>query len=321
MNTLPDPPVDVVTSLKFSPRDQLLVTSWDNQIRLYDAESSNLLSSIQAPSTPLSTIFNSGTFHSGYIDGTVRSIDLENQSFSTIKLTSKKNDTLDEDHSVGVAHLMNQRPASNDPVLIGASWDGKVNVIDVRSNNIASTTQMPKKIFSMDTSDEYLVVGMSGRTIHIYDHRMNYSEPLQIRESGLKFQMKDLKCWEEGYALASIDGRVAIEYYDPSDSVQEKKYAFKCHRVPGVEEDVVFPVNSIQFKKNLLYTGGNDSVCVWNFQNRKRVKQYKVGAENGGGEVNKISVSDSGKYLGISSFDKDAHKSVLHLKTNEFGKR
>lgn len=321
MNKLPDPPADIVTSLKFSPQDQLLVTSWDNQIRLYDAEASTLLSSIQSPSTALSTAFNSGTYYSGYIDGTVRSIDLENQSFGTIKLREKENEKLDLDHSIGVAHLVNQSPSSGSPALVGASWDGQVNVIDARSSSATSVSQMPRKIFAMDTTDQYLVVGMAGRVVHIYDHRKSYSQPVQIRESGLKFQMKDLKCWEEGYALASIDGRVAIEYIDPSEAIQEKKYAFKCHRIPGVDQDQVFPVNSIQFKNNLLYTGGNDSVCVWNFQNRKRIKQYKVNSEDGQGEVNKLIVNDSGKYLGISSFDKETNKSVLYVKTNEVVKR
>ena len=33
-----------------------------------------------------------------------------------------------------------------------------------------------------------------------------------------------------GYALSSIEGRVAIEYFDPRPEIQKKNYAFKCHR-------------------------------------------------------------------------------------------
>lgn len=33
-----------------------------------------------------------------------------------------------------------------------------------------------------------------------------------------------------GYTLSSIEGRVAVEYLDPSPEAQKKKYAFKCHR-------------------------------------------------------------------------------------------
>ena len=50
-----------------------------------------------------------------------------------------------------------------------------------------------------------------------------------------------------GYALSSVEGRVAIEYFDPSPAVQARKYAFKCHRavVKGVQ--TLYPVNTIAF--------------------------------------------------------------------------
>ena len=54
----------------------------------------------------------------------------------------------------------------------------------------------------------------------------------QKRESSLKFQTRFLECFpnRQGYVLSSIEGRVAVEYLDPSPEVQKKKYAFKCHR-------------------------------------------------------------------------------------------
>jgi hypothetical protein len=33
-----------------------------------------------------------------------------------------------------------------------------------------------------------------------------------------------------GYALSSVEGRVAMEYFDQSAESQKRKYAFKCHR-------------------------------------------------------------------------------------------
>jgi cell cycle arrest protein BUB3 len=47
--------------------------------------------------------------------------------------------------------------------------------------------------------------------------------------------------------VSSIEGRVAVEYFDPSPEIQSKKYAFKCHRLMQNGVDVVFPVNSISF--------------------------------------------------------------------------
>jgi len=50
-----------------------------------------------------------------------------------------------------------------------------------------------------------------------------------------------------GYATASVEGRIAVEYFDPSPEVQDKKYAFKCHRQTIDDVDHVWPVNSLAF--------------------------------------------------------------------------
>lgn len=50
-----------------------------------------------------------------------------------------------------------------------------------------------------------------------------------------------------GYVTTSIEGRVAVEFFDPSPAAQAKKYAFKCHRqvIDGV--DTVYPVQGLAF--------------------------------------------------------------------------
>jgi len=47
--------------------------------------------------------------------------------------------------------------------------------------------------------------------------------------------------------LSSIEGRVAVEYFDPSPEAQQKKFAFKCHRVKEDGQDTIYPVNAIAF--------------------------------------------------------------------------
>lgn len=129
-----------------------------------------------------------------------------------------------------------------------------------------------------------LVVGMTGRHVFVYDllplrsaiDREQAGEhvadrdwqPDQKRESSLKFMARDLRCMPagDGYATSSIEGRIAVEFFDPNPKVQAMKYAFKCHRetvvegaeppvvavVEGEEEmetpyDVVYPVHGIAF--------------------------------------------------------------------------
>ena len=50
-----------------------------------------------------------------------------------------------------------------------------------------------------------------------------------------------------GFATGSVEGRIAVEYFDPSPEMQDKKYAFKCHRQTAEGEDHVWPVNSLAF--------------------------------------------------------------------------
>ena len=50
-----------------------------------------------------------------------------------------------------------------------------------------------------------------------------------------------------GYVLSSIEGRVAVEFFDPSPEVQKKKYAFKCHRVREEGTELIYPVSAISF--------------------------------------------------------------------------
>jgi cell cycle arrest protein BUB3 len=61
--------------------------------------------------------------------------------------------------------------------------------------------------------------------VHVYDIR-KMSEPQQRRESSLKHQTRCIRTFPDGtgYALSSVEGRVAIEYFDPSDEVQKQKY-------------------------------------------------------------------------------------------------
>lgn len=56
--------------------------------------------------------------------------------------------------------------------------------------------------------------------------------PEQHRESSLKYQTRCVAAFSGAYsfAVASVEGRVAMEILDPSPEAQEKKYAFKVGR-------------------------------------------------------------------------------------------
>lgn len=64
-----------------------------------------------------------------------------------------------------------------------------------------------------------------------------------------------------GFVLSSIEGRVAVEYFDTQQEVQQKKYAFKCHRIKEESIEKVYPVNAIAFH-NVHNTFATGKICT-----------------------------------------------------------
>ncbi len=106
--------------------------------------------------------------------------------------------------------------------LIFLSW--QVKLWDPRSNSTCvGTYSQPDKVYSMSLAGEKLVVGTANRKVWVWDLRnMGYVQ--QKRESSLKFQTRFLECFpnRQGYVLSSIEGRVAVEYLDPSPEVRKE---------------------------------------------------------------------------------------------------
>ncbi|CAH6793234.1 Bub3 [Phodopus roborovskii] len=94
--------------------------------------------------------------------------------------------------------------------------------------------------FSPNTS-QFLLVSSWDTSVRLYDVPAN-SMRLKYQHTGAV-----LDCAFYGYVLSSIEGRVAVEYLDPSPEVQKKKYAFKCHRLKENNIEQIYPVNAISF--------------------------------------------------------------------------
>jgi cell cycle arrest protein BUB3 len=154
---------------------------------------------------------------------------------------------------------------------------------------------------------------MASRALHIYDLETLAKqcstttttkldiEPWQRRESSLKFMTRAVACMpnDEGYASSSIEGRVGVEWFDPSPESQARKYAFKCHRQPVDDVDVVYPVNSLTFHPlyGTFASGGGDGVvAIWDAIAKRRIRIYQKYVSS----VAAMSFSSNGKYLAIA---------------------
>jgi WD40 repeat protein len=260
----------------------LVVSSWDGGLYAYElqVESNGFVSDGQGASnvtTPNNTpIFscdmglNDNVAYCGGADGVLRAWDVASNDFSEIG---------SHDNSIRVVKV-----EKDSNVIVTGGWDNAVHVWDPRSgNNPVISENVNGKVFAMDVRANTLVVGNSNREILIYDFANNMA-PVSCFESPMKFQTRTMAIFgdESGVAIGSVEGRVAMEYFnelerDRSKKVQgQKSFVYKCHRHNNNNrQEVAYAVNDIQFMtSNTFCTCGSDgSIVLWNRSAKREITQ------------------------------------------------
>jgi len=271
------PPTDGITALHFAPDPStsskfLLVSSWDTKVRLYELglnSASNFVRTSYAHQGPvLDCCFLQDSFKcaSGSLDNYVKTYDLNAGSESILGA-----------HEKAVRCVCY---SSDSNILITGSWDSTIKIWDLRSVRCVGCYPQPERVYSMTISGDRLMVATAGRKILIWNIRNLGAGPEQKRDSSLKYQTRCIRSFPngQGFVLSSIEGRVAVEYVDPSPESQKRKYAFKCHRSKEENgQELVFPVNAIAFHPLhcTFATGGSDAlVNIWDPFNKKRLCQF-----------------------------------------------
>jgi len=262
------PPTDGISSLNFAPSsDLLLVTSWDTGVRLYDARANTGARSYYHHRAAVldGALADDTTAFSGGLDKAVTKYDTATETMSSLG---------EHDDAVRCVEVSSDLGA-----VVTGSWDGSVRVWDPRAATaLQHTIEVPGKVYSLAmgaAGQNMFVVGTSERSIQIFDTR-SLPAPAQTRESSLKFQTRCIRMFPdgEGFAVSSIEGRVAIEFVAPDEDSQKKKYAFKCHRAKVGDTEHVYPVNALAFHPGFgtFATGGCDGlVNIWDARAKKRL--------------------------------------------------
>ncbi|KAK4465237.1 putative mitotic checkpoint protein BUB3 [Cladorrhinum samala] len=305
------PPTDAISALVFSPDapNRLLVSSWDKHVYLYEVvdgseqPQAQLVNKYEHRAPVLDVCFgapSSNEAFSGGLDRQVKRIDL-----------STGDQTVLSKHSDAVRCVVYSPEHS---LLISASWDSTLHVHNLSSPQSSPLViPLPGKPHAVSISPSKLVVAMTARLVHIYDlpallasssSSSSPPQPWQTRESSLKFLTRAVACMpnDAGYATSSIEGRVAVEWFEDTPESQARKYAFKCHRQPAPEEegggDIVYPVNALAFHPvygTFASGGGDATVALWDAEAKRRMRQYQKFPEG----VAALSFSADGKYLAI----------------------
>ncbi|KAL6862810.1 mitotic spindle checkpoint protein Bub3 [Amphichorda felina] len=263
---LSPPPGDAVSALAFAPgpSTKLLVSSWDKKLYSYNVANTeaSLLRTYEHRAPVMDVCFG----------------DDENEAF-----------TAGMDWVVNSLNLHNIRDPSSSPIRIA----------------------LPGKPHALAASPSKVVVAMTGRIINIYDLKdiqalfstgSTELKPWQQRESSLRYLTRAVACMptDAGYATSSIEGRVAVEWFEDTAESQARKYAFKCHRqaAPDGDGDIVYPVNALVFHPvhgTFASGGGDGTVALWDAEAKRRLKQYQRFPNN----VAALAFSGDGKYLAI----------------------
>lgn len=246
--TVKEPPTDGISNLAFNSRSILFASSWDKTVRGYDSENSMILKySLPASVLALGTIGD--VVYSGGLDRQLTAFDVQTQSISA---TTR--------HDAPISCI-----ATLDGIVLTGGWDKVIKITDPRANSSTSLAQ-PDKVFSMDTTGNYAAVALAGRIVQIYDLR-NTASVLSSKESSLKHMIRKVACSPDGtcYATASIEGRVAVDFFDPE--AQLEKFSFKCHRIKDNDVELIYPVNALcfhpKFQKTFASGGGDGIVNIW----------------------------------------------------------
>ncbi|GAA6027163.1 hypothetical protein JCM8097_002445 [Rhodosporidiobolus ruineniae] len=280
------PFVDTISSLAFHPSNPnfLLVSSWDRNVYLHDLRNPTSPRKLGLRGALLDVCWAGESESVAYAGGLAKEVRSVNFDSNETQLICK------HDEPVRCVEYSEELGA-----VISGSWDSTLRLTSIdRSTSQPSPTplilRLPHKVYSLAVSRSKIVCAMGGRHVWIWDipelkrqieegKTGDEIEPWQKRESSLKFMTRAVKIMadDQGYVTTSIEGRVAVEFFDPSDAAQKKKYAFKCHRqvIEGV--DTVYPVQGLAFNPvhGTFATGGGDStVSLWDPAAKKRLRQF-----------------------------------------------
>ncbi|AET40322.1 Bub3p Ecym_5584 [Eremothecium cymbalariae DBVPG len=239
---------------------QLIVTSWDGTVSLYDWEQNSLLGRLRHEYALTSVAMCQGfsKCYVGSVQGEILEVDWESEKLVPVSSVSCE---------LGIAAM-----GSYGHYLTVGSWDSSFIVLDTRRNSVIVHQNLSGKVLSLDCSENKVAV-LTTAGIFVYHTNEIGSLPVR-KDSGLKYQSRCIRLIPKdlGYVQSSVDGRVAVEFFDDNES----KFAFRCHRLNLKDMQLVSPVNCMCFNPttSMLYTGGSDGkIFVWNLVTRKKSEE------------------------------------------------
>ncbi|WCJ22174.1 Mitotic checkpoint protein BUB3.3 [Euphorbia peplus] len=277
---------DAVSRIHFAPEsNNLLISSWDSNLRLYNVDDAMLRLEVPCQAALLDCCFQSeSAAFSVDSDGCVRRYDLH----------SETNDIVGSHHDiatcVGYSDITSQ--------VISASLDKNIMVWDTRSaQSLVHLMNLGAEVESMSLSGSYLMVAV-GTSVNIYDLR-NSEKAVEWKESCTDVKINCITSfpYSKGYAVGSIDGRVALDFL----SASEKGYTFRCHPKSNDGMKHLASINDIAFSPrahgNFITGDNHGNIIEWDKERKRRLYEFPKFPNS----VASLSFNSSGELLAIAS--------------------
>ncbi|KAL8218759.1 hypothetical protein R6Q57_022132 [Mikania cordata] len=252
---------DAISRIRFAPAsNNLLISSWDTNLRLYDVDGSKLAFETSGEAALLDCCFQGkmAAFSTGS-DGSITRYNLD--------LGISDNFGKHDDLATCVEY------SEETGQVITGGWDKKIKCWDSRSMKVptfVNTVNVAVESMSLSGFIAMVAVGLS---VNMYD----------LRKFNISFYSKcvdiQIKCvrpyLDQGFAAGSVEGRVALKYFKSSNNENNDGYVFRCIPKAKEKRHNMAAVNDIAFSPSTcgaFITGDNDGyVTIWNAQSKKRV--------------------------------------------------
>nr|XP_044997694.1 mRNA export factor-like [Jaculus jaculus] len=272
-------PDDSIGCLSFSPASLpgnfLVAGSWANDVRCWEVQDNG------------QTVPKAQHIHAGPVLGVCWSDDGSKVFTASCDKTAKMWD-LNSNLAIQIAQhdapikTVHWIKASNYRCVMTGSWDRTLKFWDTRSSNPVMALQLPERCYCADVVYPMAVVATARRGLIVYQLENQPSEVRRV-ESSLKFQnrcvaiFKDKHHKPNGFALGSIEGKIAFHYLNVPNSVKDS-FTFKCHRSNRANSSGsqdIYAVNGMAFHPihgTLATVGSDGRFNFWDKDGRAKLK-------------------------------------------------
>ncbi|PPS01055.1 hypothetical protein GOBAR_AA19601 [Gossypium barbadense] len=284
-----NPIQDAISRVRFAPQsNNLLISSWDPCLRLYDVDCSQLRLEAPSEAALLDCCFQEEyVAFSAASDGSITRYDLH--SGISNKIGNH------DDIATCVEYSTETRQ------VITAGFDKRIIAWDIfGAKPLVYLRNLDAEVESMSLSGYELIMAV-GSSVDIYDLR-NSDKCVQSNKFCMDVPIRCVSSipYLKGYAVGSVDGRVKLEISYPSSS-NNMGYMFRCHPRSRDGRNHLVPVNDIAFNpfiSGAFVTGDNVGyVTAWDAKSRRRLFELPGCANS----IASLTYNNEGQILAVAS--------------------